>query len=284
MDLIAANYAESSEGESDSSSDLKVQVKNTQEEEEGVAVLPSLPTEILDKFHIAPNISKFTNEMSLASNFTIKKGFYSSFIYLEWRPTKLYRQLVFKHINDYNLAFKELHNTHSNQQFVPLHMNELGSPLPLHVSLSQNLIFHSEAQRDSMLTALQTRISTQNIPTFAIEFEPSPIILSSHLNNAMFLTYSVQEEFKKTVLKQIQDAIHESLKEAFPNRNIEKKYELDNQSLHMSIAQMCNVPSYLMKHYHKSTVKPFQDFSLPTFQVDKIKCDKNREVFNIALL
>ncbi|SCU87031.1 LAFA_0E04280g1_1 [Lachancea sp. 'fantastica'] len=181
--------------------------------------LPALPSALLDKFHVSPNIEKLTAQShelqvqqqpmnSLAKISTTQAAKWTSFAFLEMRPTVQQRRILDKLTCE---IAAQLQQRRGGLYFQPLHMSDLGSPLPLHVSLSANLEFGTAAEVDAFEQMLRIEVF-QRIPgPFQVDFEPFLKVYENAAKDALFLALGVRNEQKNGPLRQLWQAVHESL-------------------------------------------------------------------------
>ncbi|CEP63207.1 phosphoric diester hydrolase LALA0_S07e04874g [Lachancea lanzarotensis] len=198
---------------------LEDQYPSDNESEEEVTTytridLPALPSALLDKFHVSPNIEKFTqqqphrpqmNHLFTRVPATTQGVKWTSFAFIEMRPTLQQRQILDK-VTCQIAGQMQRHGL----SFQPLHMSDLGSPLPLHVSLSGNLEFGSAAEVDAFEHMLRIEVLQQMAGPFQVDFEPSLKVYENVGRNALFLALGVKSEQKNGVLRQLWQAVHES--------------------------------------------------------------------------
>ncbi|SCU86372.1 LANO_0C07778g1_1 [Lachancea nothofagi CBS 11611] len=232
MDLLKDQY--SSEEESDEQELVKTG---------SVAKLKAVPQEILDKYHIAPNIDKYSEPMNLAAT----RGKWASFAFIEMRPSMHQRLVLDQLIRDVGAKLRA-----SDLNFEPLHMSELGSPLPLHVSLSANFSFPTAGELDTFAKMLQIEV-LQKVPgTFSLEFQPRLQVYDNVDRNAFFLALDVAPAIKQAEIRQLRSAVEESIEfcrrdeddihdhsiDASPVRTA--PYTWSHERAHLSIARAFN--------------------------------------------
>ncbi|QLG74498.1 hypothetical protein HG535_0G03810 [Zygotorulaspora mrakii] len=285
MELLASNYSSSESGSgsgSESESDSASEVALVEEaKSEKTNTLSPLPTSIIEKYHLRPdNIMKPLR--TTAKN-------WSTFIYLEWRPTSAERSLLSKMIMSLNKACQDADLSAARRlSFHPLHLSALGSPLPLHISLSQNVTFVNEQQRDRLYAIISKKIKQSKIiEPFRVKFEPKYQLLASNRTNVVFLTLPLTSEVKRNEISNICAAITDAFKDVFPNFT---DAELQNISIntefaHLSIAQAVNVPQSTTQYLPllQSHIPTRNRFEPIEFNISSIKYDKNREVLNIPI-
>lgn len=265
MNLFQNNYSSSSE---DNSDDDK---------------LPVVPHSILDKYHIGPSINTadYNKDNSTMSVKFPAKSFWNTFIYLEWRPTTRDRQQLFKLVTHYTEVFKR---NGIPIKIKPLYWSDLGSPRPLHVSITSNISFNNVNNRDKLLERLQIEIQKSNIKPFEMTFNRKPKFMRSCSNpKVCFLVLDIETEIKKKYMIQLHRIIEKCKKEL----NSKTLFNLDILQSHMSIAQVH------FKHDTKSPDidtlnqviedEPADNVEIPSFEVNAVKFDKNRQSLSIRL-
>ena len=265
MNLFPDNYNSSSE---DNSDDEK---------------LPAVPDSILDKYHIGPSINK-KNSNQDNSSMNIKfpvKSFWNTFIYLEWRPTMRDRQQLFKLVTYYTDVFKR---NKVPVKIKPLYWSDLGSPRPLHISITSNISFNNVNHRDKLLEKLQNEIENSNIKPFEMTFNEKPKFLRSYSNPTIyFLVLDIETEIKKNYIIHL----HRIVEKCREGLNCNILFNLDVLQSHMSIAEVhmkrdSNLPdidtlNQIIEDESASNV------NIPSFEVNAIKFDKNRQSLSIRL-
>ncbi|CCE62235.1 hypothetical protein TPHA_0C00790 [Tetrapisispora phaffii CBS 4417] len=268
MDLLRDNY-------SDSDRDSDDEEKRAQDSD---VVVPELSEAVLDKYNIAPSVSRLYSRRD-------SQGMFNGFINIQYRTSTEMRMKLLHNIVKIN--------SKCNTKLEPLFFTELGSPAVLHISLSQNLFFQSQEQRNSFYRLLEQKIHTAEIRPFDVKFDARPIWFAplDTKRKTLFLVYKVEDLILESKFKPLQNCINRSLREIFPDKRI-KEFEVSLNNLHMSIAKMLDTPDTLIRKYNKKTMDPFLDpdehaeefMVLPSFTVKQIKCDVNRKVINIKLL
>ncbi|EDO19325.1 hypothetical protein Kpol_1036p71 [Vanderwaltozyma polyspora DSM 70294] len=288
MDTIAANYISSSDSEVDSEPEQKrAKISDSTEElnKEANLKLPTVPSTVLDKYYVSPNILKYTEEMSNLVG--IKTGFrtgqFRSFIFLEWRPTSLQRQQLVKSINQFNENLTKTKG--SNFRFDPLFISSLGSPEPLHVSLSKSIVCESITQRNLFYRELKKELQSVQIQPFTLTFTNKPLVLTAKQDSSMFLCLEVNRSHRTKILKPIQDAISSALETTFSNQSdIIMNFQVSNEYLHMSIAQMTNCPPS-SANLKSSSIdwEPFHGLDEIKVPCKEVKCLINRQLYSIPI-
>ncbi|CCD26032.2 phosphoric diester hydrolase NDAI_0G02550 [Naumovozyma dairenensis CBS 421] len=283
--------------------------------------LPPIPDSILNKYHIEPNLAKYdieqtspsqnksTKVMYLRSSQRKLDQFWQAFIYLECKPTRGDRQFLSQIISTTNNNAK-LHTSMTNNgtalKFSPLYRSKLGSPQNLHVTLTPNIPFASEALRDSMLQVLSDKINKCKIRPFVLEFESARAckLLRSVVNDKLFLALDVKEEIKRNQLMEIHEIIDETLKKVIPEyysqswKNRAKDFYLNNA--HMSLAESNTVPSRMVKDFKKlqdllsynnnpkncndGDKETIQEENNLSFQIRTLKVDIDRQTLTIPFI
>lgn len=283
MDLIKTNYSSSdSDSDSDTDNELERQLHPAPS-------LPRLPTAILHKYHIEPHRAKYTTNMSVSSKINPNVKNWCTFLYYEWRPNRIERNILAKMVSQFNErcdsnnigVTKRIH-------FEPLHLSSLGSPLPLHISLSQNIHFTRESDRNAFYVSLSKRIQqSENLFPFTMKFQPIFSILPSFLKESLFLTLAVDPAIKRNEIGYTHSIIQESLKEIFPQKN---QSEIESMScnpsmVHMSIGQALNVPDDIMNNWNMLSAQLPMSYEGQSFEFEllSLKFDKNRQILSIPL-
>ena len=234
MDLIRQNYDSSDDEEngcgSTESSQASVDASDSASEQSIVYTdsynIP-VPDIVHSKYHIAPSIQKRrrTTEQSnkntsislslsemkspdcVSRFFTV--GQWTSFVYFEWRPSSRDRLLLNRCINECNKLMKPL-----GLRFNPLYMTELGSPLPLHVSLSPNMRFKKQGERDLLYTRVVNELKiSQMLRPFDLEFEPVLEVMgpSSFHRDVRFLVFKISKKQRETQIRELFDILNRCL-------------------------------------------------------------------------
>ncbi|GAV55126.1 hypothetical protein ZYGR_0AS04490 [Zygosaccharomyces rouxii] len=254
MDRLREDY-----GSSDSESDIET--------------LPELPDAVLDKYHLTPSV----NMNRTATGF-------NSFVYLEWRPSKLQRM----HLTRLLVQFQAQCSSSSidvlkRLKLEPLHVSALGSPEPLHVSLSRSLEFRDSMQRDWFQQCLSARLASSRLDPIDIGFEPRFQMLDSRFKDRVFLTLPVLSSQRSHWFKSLYQVIWQSLREVWPNCNDRDIDEMvcSPESVHMSIAQAHGTTANELSVWIQ-LLEPLKP--LPMWNVTHLKLDKNRESLKIPLV
>lgn len=299
MELIRANYdSESSsssdlnfEDESDSISELTIEEENR---------LPEVPSDILNKYYIQPNVQKYEENQAMTKTFHLGK--WSSFIHIDWRPTSIDRQKLGRFIAACNNTLASRQN--NSIIFEPSYYSTLKSPRPLHISLTYNVYFDQEQERESFYNNLAARIHEAKLPPFKMEFESIPSILTSTKKDSLFLALPVKEQIRNSHIKTLDSIIQQSLnqcRKVYANTTTHSsmlQLTNDNNSrifepvAHMSIgfSKITNSNSAKLHNSENShqlvtnAMLQISNLSLadpPSFIVNSIRVDKNRQSLTI---
>ncbi|CCF59632.1 hypothetical protein KAFR_0H02230 [Kazachstania africana CBS 2517] len=282
MNLLRDDYgSETSDSDtvnsesSGSDPSLKVKRRKVQGKQ---AHLPPVPDSIGAKYHIEPNITKFEHEeMSLQ----FKIGQWTSFIYLQWKPTAKQRILFNEIISDYNQLFNDKFKTKilDRFEFKPTYRSDLGSPHPLHVSLSRNLTFNKQERRDEFITTLAGQIKAAQINPFQLQLQSRPQLFQSQFDaTTLFLVLPLDPH---TIKKQITN-LHEVIKRTMIQYALPRNF-LEASRSHVTIAQLDNVPRRVMSKIDQiSPSKSYAEVSsMITPSITHLHLDKNRESFQL---
>lgn len=271
MDFLKANYSSSSlSSDSESECDSERERESGDFEEE----LPIVPGEILNKYHIKPNLKKYTSEMKP----TII-GKWSTFVYFEWRLTSNDRIKLDKILSNCNNI---LGQNDCPLLFEPLHWSPLGSPQPLHVTLCPNILFNNTTQREKFHSNLQSAIEQSNLKLFEMKFDPVATIMKSATNQKnVFLTLDVQSNIKDKQITELSNIIDNALEK----QGKQTLFQFNPSATHMSIGQL-QVPNsnQLSIPTLNNIIRTNCNNIIPTtpsFTVDTLRIDKNRESITI---
>lgn len=277
MESIAANYSSSgseSESESERDSEQESALENR-------SLLPRLPNAIIEKYHIGPDCTM--------KSVNAGTKFWSTFIYLEWRPSRVERSVLSDMLMEFNSKCQKTNlSVHHDLVFKPLFLSSLGSPLPLHISLSQSITFASEQERDTLHRNLLRNVTeSDNCHPFRITFESFYQILASPRSNALFLTLPVSSKLRKKQFSDLCCVIRDSFKETFP-KITEKELQdisIKPEFTHMSFAQALNVQKRTMDYLALLQMELPMTNKHATFEfpISSLKFDKNRQVLSIPL-
>lgn len=255
MDLIREEY-----GSTDSESDRES--------------LPELPEALLDKYHLTPSVNM---------NRTVA-GKFNSFVYLEWRPTKLDRMHLTHMLGEFQKQCKNSDvEVLRKMKLEPLHVSSLGSPEPLHVSLSRSLEFRDGKQRDLFHECLSKRLASSQLNPIDIKFEPKFQVLDSRFKDRVFLTLPVVSSQRCRWFKSLCKIVWQSLREVWPNEYNDKEIDemvCDPESVHMSIGQSTGTTASELAVWIQ-LLEPLRP--LPSWNITDLKLDKNRESLKIPL-
>ena len=258
-----------------------------------------VPDAVHSKYHIAPSIQIRKQEkrnentsISLSSLpemgnpsrvpqrlFTV--GQWTSFVYFEWRPSSRDRILLNRCINECNKLMKPL-----GLKFDPLYMTQLGSPLPLHVSLSPNMSFKTQDERDLFYTRVVNEIKVSEIlRPFDLEFEPVLEVMgpSSFDRDVRFLVFKISKQQRDTQIRELFDILNRCLDgiEGFRHGFTFFRPEM----AHLSIGRLVmneRVTNKLQLQLHTgsgSLSKKLAGFKAetPRIAISSIRFDRNRE-------
>ena len=209
---------------------------------------------------------------------------FNSFVYLEWRPSKLQRiHLTRVLVNFQAQCSGSGIEVLKRLKLEPLHVSALGSPEPLHVSLTRSLEFSDAMQRDRFQQSLSTRLAASQLSPIDIAFEPRFQVLDSRFKDRVFLTLPVLSSQRSHWFKFVYQVIWQSLREVWPNLNDKEIDEMlcPAESVHMSIAQTHGTRAKELAVWIQP-LEPLQP--LPTWNVTHLKLDKNRECIKIPLV
>ncbi|CUS25150.1 LAQU0S28e00584g1_1 [Lachancea quebecensis] len=219
-----------------------------------------LPSEILDKYCISPNVEKY--EYALGSdmrgaNFAIGK--WSSFVFIETRPSRRQQSLLDAILHKASARLGHT-STMLAPVFNPLHVSELGSPLPLHVSLTANLDFGSARELDTFAKMLQIEV-LQNFPAgpLDITFAPRLRVYDNIEHSSLFLALEVAAHVKSRSISRLCTLITESLdfcRSHEPSqRDAARSSAWSFENAHMSIAR-CDNSAITRKYAHQCHLSP----------------------------
>lgn len=259
-----------------------------------VIKLPPIPSSVYDKYQIPPNTDKYIectdNGMSLGAIkgsdvFKRNIGKWSCFLYIEYRPSSTEREMISKTLSQFNQSWqKKLPGT---DIFEPLHYTTLGVPVPLHISLTKNIPFDSETQRDRFYNILVPKVA--QLRQHLVQFEDTLRFYGSPQTTSVFLGYNVAQSVKDNIIKDITDNIESALIDSGLSES-DKMVTVPSFS-HMSIAKLSNAPKDILDKvgYADSNqmAKQIQDYleispnQQPVFYVSSIKMNKNRELLTI---
>lgn len=152
---------------------------------------------LLDKYHIKPT----TSLKRTISERLMKTRFWTSFIYIDWRLTSKDRQILSRYLTHYNNQYGKY-----GIEFRPLFYSDLGTPLNLHVSLSPNLKFSTEFERDKFFDNLQKNLALKMSKSYTISLERHPVLMNTPGSLATFLTLPIDSN---TLLNYIKPLFNE---------------------------------------------------------------------------
>ena len=205
----------------------------------------TLSSKILDKYGIPPNVDKYyccEGDKNPAMNFT--RGLWTTFVFIEMRPSQHQRSLLDATLR--TISEKLDREFPPGLAFAPLQRSELGSPVPLHVSLSANIEFSTAQELDTFTKMLQIEV-LQKFPAgpFQVSFKPHLRVYDNIERNALFLALDVAENVKTDRIAPLAAIIDESLDfcRRGPDENIGNGPNASQspawsfQNAHMSIAR-----------------------------------------------
>ncbi|CCK71305.1 phosphoric diester hydrolase KNAG_0G02480 [Huiozyma naganishii CBS 8797] len=271
MDALKDNYSSSSDNDTESESSVDVRESSGTATEK--LLLPRVPSEIAGKYHIEPSVSKYAMKMHLLGRWT-------SFLYLEWKPSTAERYDLARYISQYN---RWLAREFSGQRIVfePLFHTELGSPRLLHVSLSPNLYFNDDKERDRFFETLRESVNRSNtVKPFHLKFDTQPAVLFSKQQDAAFLALKVSKE-SLPALNSLSSVIEEALKGVSPSGNTYGNFFAKfSKTAHMSIAK---TKRSILQDPEITAGPPYEYSPITTFSADSFNLDKNRSYITIKL-
>ncbi|SMN20695.1 similar to Saccharomyces cerevisiae YLR132C Essential protein of unknown function [Maudiozyma saulgeensis] len=260
MDLLKDSYNSSSE-ESD---------VNSEENE-----LPIIPTEILNKYHIAPSTNTESNTMNYKSSLTTK--IWNTFIYLEWRPNMKDRRTLDK-LLDYYSGVMNQNGIHLKVE--PLYWSDLGSPYPLHISLSPNIRIKDIIDRDKLFHRIESKLDKSHLKPFEVKFGNVPMCIRSMTNpKSCFFTLPIDTTTQVGPITDLVKIIEESKK----GLNLETSFDLNISMTHMSIGQLNpgNGVTLDMSAINQIIQHSISNCDIPKVCINSINVDKNRQSLSI---
>lgn len=279
MDLLQG-YSSSSDSEVDLGSAADTEDIN----------LPPVPEAITDRYSIAPNILKFTEDiesMRFVSPFKIKdfqanKGKWSSFLFIEYKPSLTERDKLLQNITKFN-RMNQTRNPEL-QEFEPLHISPLGVAAPLHISLSRNILFEDINEREHFYNLLSQKLAP--MPQFLVQFEDKVNIVTAKEKSRLYLTLDVAKPVKTQYIVPIMTAIEKSLVDS--GIKDAKSFLLDPKYAHMSIADIKFAQGPTVDEYQPQDATNIRDTpcvyeNTPVFLASGIKYNRNRQVLTIPL-
>lgn len=219
-----------------------------------------LPSEILDKYCISPNVGKYeyARESDMRGvNFAV--GRWSSFVFIETRPSPRQQALLDAVLQGANKRLGHVSSMLA-PAFNPLHVSELGSPLPLHVSLTANFDFGSVRELDNFAKMLQVEM-LQNFPAGPLEvtFSPRLRVYDNIEHSSLFLALDVAAEVKSRSISRLCTLISESLDFCRSHepmkRDAERSSAWSFENAHLSIAR-CDNSVITRKYAHQCHLSP----------------------------
>ncbi|SCW04185.1 LAFE_0H07954g1_1 [Lachancea fermentati] len=213
MDILQSSYCSSSESE---------------EEEELVEPVPIVPQAVLDKYSISPNIAKYQP----GSEMNFVRGRWNTFAFIEMRTSTQQRALLNKTIACVNEKARLL-----GVEFEPLHQSEMGSPQPLHVSLSSNVEFSTRKELDLFPKMLSIELMQKFPLHFDVQFEPALKLFDNYDKSALFLTLNVSDSVKRRYLSKLSTIIQESIDCCSLEDNTKQRQQWNFVNAHMSIGK-----------------------------------------------
>lgn len=244
MELLQQNYCSS---DSDGDSDIERNVDGDSDSYSGKCKkqlpLPPVPSQVLDKFYVAPNVDKYspTTEMSFT------RGMWNNFVFIELRPNSEQRNSLNKLLTVFNEKLQLLETPKPIVQFQPLHITQLGSPLPLHISLSSNIQFSTKKEADMFVKMLSVEILQKFPIKFTFKFKPELQIYDNFNHSALFLTLDVSHEIKTRYLSKLSSIVQESIDCVCVEEKSPELEQWSYRNAHMSIGKSAN--SYITEQY-----------------------------------
>lgn len=198
------------------------------------AISTAAPTELLAKYHIKPAF-KIIHTMKASK-------FWTTFLYIEYRPTQHLRHQWTHYLRAAGL----------DTLVEPLYFTALGSPNPLHVSLSENIQFHERDKRQEYIDNLTTALT--DTEPFQLRFASVPKWLGLYLVLPVERNKALQDLIDRIA------AVHSRL-------GVPYSKDFFQAQAHMSIAKW-------KTHPRDTSVPPFT--ALPTVECDGIRYDLDR--------
>ncbi|CAB4254819.1 similar to Saccharomyces cerevisiae YLR132C Essential protein of unknown function [Maudiozyma barnettii] len=255
---------------------LKDSYNSSSEEEINLATeeLPIVPNSILNKYHIAPSTNIDNNKMNRGSS---SATLWNTFIYLEWRPSVKDRRYLDKILRYYDNVMNQ---NGIRLKLDPLYWTELGSPCPLHISLSPNIRLRDVADRDRLFKRMELAIERSKLTPFEVKFDTVPKCVRSLTNpKSCFLTLPVNRTTRMGPITELFKMIEESEK----GLNLDIPFDLKIAMTHMSISQMNpeNGTTLEMSTINEVIQRNVSNFDIPSVTINSINIDKNRQSLSI---
>ncbi|CCH58195.1 hypothetical protein TBLA_0A03990 [Henningerozyma blattae CBS 6284] len=236
QELYASDY--SSDEDSESVKHIEIEEEKEKEKDHNTSTTKkeTIPSSITSKYHFPPSLNYINHKN--CDNMR-QRTVWSTFIYLEWRIAKSERIRLHSLINqvckDKNLPYS----------FTPAFFSDLGAPLPLHVSLTRNIEFHSIEQRDLLKASLEKHM--HSIEPFTLEFLPLFELYRAHYRSGLFIGFPVSFDCK---VKQIEPLINQ-IGHAMKDVNIldYSKYLINPSTAHVSLGQALNLSQSKLEEY-----------------------------------
>ncbi|KAH3901982.1 uncharacterized protein SCODWIG_00241 [Saccharomycodes ludwigii] len=251
MNLIKTNYSqEEEEEEYNNRTSTKTKIEPDKVAKPGE---PIISTKIQDKYYITPNIDKYLSKNN------IMLGNYSSFFFINLRLNLKQRNVINNLLTDLHKTFKNENNPYS-KNIKSLAYSDLGAPLPLHLSLTHNIIFENQKYMDDFFSYFKTKYTNNtNCNGFKLQFKNKLIYLPNEDNTKIFICLAVTDEICIKYLKPLQNDISDIL--SGYTSYINKSFA-ENTIPHVSIGSII-----------KTTNEPFNgtgtDIKFPCYELDK---------------
>ncbi|SCV04540.1 LAMI_0H16952g1_1 [Lachancea mirantina] len=218
MELLQSNYTNnsSSSGSEDENSGETIRSEP----------LPK-PFEVFDKYQITPNVKKYITNAEM--NFT--KGRWTSFVFIEFRNNATQRAALDKLLPRINELLRPV-----DVEFKSLYTSELGSPQPLHISLSSNIEFSTSAELDRFSRMLTVELRQKLTKGFDVAFGPQLRVHANSDKTALFLTMECVDTVRCNQISLISSVVHEAVDYcAAEEPNSKNMGKLDPALAHMSV-------------------------------------------------
>ncbi|KAH3676256.1 hypothetical protein WICMUC_002133 [Wickerhamomyces mucosus] len=272
---------------SDSDSDSDQDQEKDQEEihrPKKLQKLPPLPDIIQDQFYKSANFKNIDSKsMRFFNPEILGKTSQHIFNCLEFLPTKSQCQYLTHTIEDINMLLTST-KVGKLPKFQPLYESGLNFNIPLHVSLSPNIIMPSTLSQ-LFKERLQNKLKSHKLSSKVLKFDKL-VLFPNLTGSSLFATLDLSKDSKEN-LSEILQIINESLEFEEDKGKLIKMLgkPFDKNSLHVSFAESPNIAIPILDNLNFwneeiSIVEINKDFQ---FEFDSLKITDGLSRLSIPL-
>lgn len=215
MGLVSSDY----NSDSDSDSDSTNSVSETGEDSIKRQCLPELPDDIVYNYNKPVVIDPLNTRMYIAP---VSKNI--GFLFLELRLDSKQQQIMDLVLKGVNAVM----DTHHRNSFEPLHRGKFGAMKPLHVSLSETMMFANESELEEKMGRIRQEIRALECKSVPVALSGGWLVYENFDASLQFLAVGLSEPARgrlKPVL---------SIVEKYKPRSPVSRQPVDLNNLHVS--------------------------------------------------